>query len=289
MNIFKKKTYVPINIQRPDDEPAQVPIIKDGMWTKCPKCEKTIYVKELSDHKVCVVCKNPFRIGVNERLGITVDENTFSELFANIRTKNPMNFPNYEKKIDEVCKKTGIQEAVISGECEINGEKCIICIMDSNFIMGSMGSVVGEKITRSFEHATENNLPIVIFTASGGARMQEGINSLMQMAKISAAAARHNEKGLLYITVLTDPTTGGVTASFAMQGDVILSEPNALIGFAGARVIENTIKQKLPEGFQRAEFLLEHGFIDKIVKREELKNTIGNILKIHSIGGEEVL
>ena len=286
MNLFKKKTYVPINITRPENEQGG-PVIKDGLWTKCTKCLKIIYVKELSEHKICPGCKNLFRLSALERIHLTTDDNTFCELFDNVRSTNPMSFPGYEKKIEEVSQKSGINEAVVSGISSVLGEKCVICVMDSNFIMGSMGSVVGEKITRGFEHATKNNLPIVIFTASGGARMQEGINSLMQMAKISAAVARHSEKGLLYITVLTDPTTGGVTASFAMQGDIIISEPGVLIGFAGARVIENTIKQKLPEGFQRAEFLLEHGFVDKIVKREELKETIGAILKIHKAGGSQ--
>ena len=195
---------------------------------------------------------------------------------------NPIDFEGYEDKLQILRDKTSINEAVITGEGKINGQDTVIAVMDSNFMMGSMGSVVGEKITRAIERATAAKKPIIIFTASGGARMQEGIFSLMQMAKTSAALARHNEKGCLYVTVLTDPTTGGVTASFAMLGDIILSEPNALIGFAGKRVIEQTIKQKLPEGFQRAEFLLEKGFIDKIVDRKVMKDTLAEILSIHS-------
>ena len=188
-------------------------------------------------------------------------------------SKNPMNFPKYETKIKANQEKSGNVEAVVTGECEIGGNKAIIAVMDSNFLMGSMGTVVGEKITLAIEEATKRKLPIIIFTASGGARMQEGILSLMQMAKISSALAKHNEAGLLYITVLTDPTTGGVTASFAMLGDIILAEPKALIGFAGRRVIEGTIKEKLPADFQSAEFLLEHGFVDNIVERKRLKKS----------------
>ena len=195
--------------------------------------------------------------------------------------KNPLNYPNYDEKIQNLKEKTGLNDSVVTGKCQIYGKDCVLCVMDSSFIMGSMGSVVGEKITRAFEYATENELPIIIFTASGGARMQEGIVSLMQMAKVSAAASKHSEAGLLYVTVLTDPTTGGVTASFAMLGDIILAEPNTLIGFAGPRVIEQTIKQKLPEGFQKAEFLLEHGFVDAIIERQNLKKTLSTILKIH--------
>ena len=190
-------------------------------------------------------------------------------------------FPNYKEKLDKSMKKSKLKEGVITGEGRINGINSIIAVMDSNFMMGSMGTVVGEKITQAVERAIEKELPLIIFTASGGARMQEGILSLMQMAKVSSAIARLNEAGLLYVTVLTDPTTGGVTASFAMLGDIIISEPGALIGFAGRRVIEGTIKQSLPDNFQTAEFLLENGFIDKIVKRSELKSTIGDILMLH--------
>lgn len=199
-----------------------------------------------------------------------------------MKTLNPLDFPEYSEKIKSSQEASELNEAVVTGIGKIYGKDAVIGIMDSKFMMGSMGSVVGEKLTRAIERATKERLPVIIFTASGGARMQEGMFSLMQMAKTSAAIARHNEEGLLYIAVLTDPTTGGVTASFAMLGDIILSEPQVLIGFAGRRVIEQTIKQKLPEGFQSAEFLLEHGFIDKIVNRNELKKTLYRILDIHS-------
>ena len=202
-----------------------------------------------------------------------------------MKTEDPLNFPDYLEKIASVQEKTGLHEAVLTGEATINQQPVAIGIMDSNFIMGSMGTVVGEKITRLFERALAKNLPVVLFTASGGARMQEGIFSLMQMAKISAAVKRHSEAGLFYLTVLTDPTTGGVTASFAMEGDVILAEPQALIGFAGRRVIEQTIRQELPEDFQKAEFLLEHGFVDQIVPRTQLRERISQLLKLHTIKG----
>ena len=198
-----------------------------------------------------------------------------------MQPKNPMEYPEYQKVVKEAQKKAGIKEGVVTGVCRIHGLDSVIAIMDSHFMMGSMGSVVGEKITRAVEYATEHRLPVIIFTTSGGARMQEGIISLMQMAKVSEAVGRHDEAGLLYITVLTDPTTGGVTASFAMLGDIILSEPRALIGFAGQRVIKGTIHQELPEGFQRAEFQLEHGFVDAIVHRENLRDELGKILALH--------
>ena len=209
------------------------------------------------------------------------DEDSFNEFGKDIETEVGLDFPNYKEKLDKSMKKSNLKEGVITGEGRINGINSIIAVMDSNFMMGSMGTVVGEKITQAVERAIEKELPLIIFTASGGARMQEGILSLMQMAKVSSAIARLNEAGLLYVTVLTDPTTGGVTASFAMLGDIIISEPGALIGFAGRRVIEGTIKQSLPDNFQTAEFLLENGFIDKIVKRSELKSTIGDILMLH--------
>lgn len=217
-----------------------------------------------------------------ERIKNIIDDGTFEEFDKDMETSNPIDFEGYEEKIEKLSEKTGLKEAVITGEGKIHGMETVIAVMDSAFIMGSMGSVVGEKITRAVEKATELKLPVIIFTASGGARMQEGMFSLMQMAKVSAAVARHNKAGLLYITVITNPTTGGVTASFAMEGDIILAEPDALVGFAGKRVIEQTIKQHLPEGFQRAEFLLEHGFIDKIVRRQELKETLSVILELHS-------
>ncbi len=212
---------------------------------------------------------------------MTVDEGTFEELFTGIDTKNPLDFPNYLEKLSENRQKTGLDEAVLTGRAKIGGHSVALGILDSNFIMASMGTVVGEKITRLFELAMEERLPVVLFTASGGARMQEGIMSLMQMAKISAVVKRHSNAGLFYLTVLTDPTTGGVTASFAMGGDIILAEPQTLVGFAGRRVIESTVRENLPDDFQKAEFLQEHGFVDAIVKRQDLPTTISRLLRMH--------
>lgn len=215
-----------------------------------------------------------------------IDKDTFLEYDMNLETSNPLDFPGYTEKIEKAAESSNEKEAVITGEGNIYGEKAIICVMNPSFMMGSMGSVVGEKITRAIEKALKKRLPIIIFCASGGARMQEGILSLMQMAKTSAALGRLDDEGILYISVLTHPTTGGVTASFAMLGDIIIAEPGALIGFAGPRVIEQTIKQKLPEGFQRAELLLEKGFIDMIVKTEDMKRCLSQVLKLHSLGGD---
>ena len=246
-----------------------------------------IYKKEVTEYKLCPSCGAHFRLSPAERIAITCDEGSFEEFDANMLPENPMGYPDYEKVVEKAQAKAGIKEGVITGRCKIDGQDTVIAIMDSHFMMGSMGSVVGEKVTRAVEAATKEKLPIVIFTTSGGARMQEGIISLMQMAKVSEALGRHDEAGLLYVTVLTDPTTGGVTASYAMLGDIILSEPKALIGFAGQRVIQGTIHQKLPEGFQRAEFQLEHGFVDRIVHREKLREELGKILKMHADAGKE--
>ena len=281
MNLFKKKKYV--TIIRPQDEEIdeEEPKIPDGTWIKCNQCNGIIYKKELTKYKICPKCGGHFRLNASNRIAITCDEGSFVQFDKDMETQNPIDFPNYENVIKAAQKKSGLKEGVITGKCTIEGIETIICVMDNTFMMGSMGSVVGEKITRAFEKATELNLPIIVFTTSGGARMQEGIISLMQMAKISAAVRRHSDKGLLYITVLTDPTTGGVTASFAMLGDIILAEPKALIGFAGKRVIEQTIKQKLPEGFQTAQFQLNHGFVDKIVNRKRMKKMLATILRLH--------
>lgn len=278
--IFKKSKYIEVkNLENGDKKPN----IPSGMWVKCETCGKILYNKDLeSSIMTCENCRTHFRIGSRDRINYTIDKGTFIEYDKNMISDNPIDFEGYEDKLQIMQDKTLLNEAVITGEGKINGHNTVIAVMDSNFMMGSMGSVVGEKITRAIERATEAKRPITIFTASGGARMQEGIFSLMQMAKTSAAIARHNEKGCLYITVLTDPTTGGVTASFAMLGDIILAEPNALIGFAGKRVIEQTIKQQLPEGFQRAEFLLQKGFIDKVVDRKDMRDTLTEILEIHS-------
>lgn len=282
MDLFKnKKTSTNIEKKTNKHKFFAKPEVPTGLCIKCKGCGTTIYSKDMGPLKVCPECKFNFRLSARERIKMIADKNIFVEFDKDMYPKNPLSYPNYEEKVKGLKEKIGLSDAVVSGKCQIYGKDCVLCVMDSSFIMGSMGSVVGEKITRAFEYATENKLPIIIFTASGGARMQEGIISLMQMAKVSAAVAKHSNEGLLYITVLTDPTTGGVTASFAMLGDIIVAEPRALIGFAGPRVIEQTIKQKLPEGFQTAEFLLENGFVDHIVKREDMKKVLSTILKIH--------
>ena len=285
MNLFGKKSY--FSLDGSDDKKKSdrrkkrnEPSIPDGI--KCNTCKSIIYKKEVTEYKLCPECDAHFRMSPEERIAITCDEGSFIELDSGMKPKNPMRYPGYDEVIENAQKKAGIPEAVVTGHAKIDGYEVVLAIMDSHFMMGSMGSVVGEKVTRAVEYATEYRLPIVIFTTSGGARMQEGIISLMQMAKVSSAIARHDEAGLLYVTVLTDPTTGGVTASFAMLGDIILAEPKALIGFAGQRVIQATIHQKLPEGFQRAEFQLEHGFTDRIVHRKKLREELATILKLHS-------
>ncbi len=259
-----------------------------GKWVKCDKCKEIIYKEELrKNQSICPNCGNYFRMHINKRLKLIIDEHTYKKFDLNIETSNPLNMEDYTKKLKSIREKTGLEEAVACGTGKINGEEVVICIMDSGFLMGSMGVVVGEKITYAIEQAIEKKLPFIIFTVSGGARMQEGIISLMQMAKTTAALTKLDEAGLLYITVLTDPTYGGVTASFASLGDIILAEPGAMIGFAGQRVIEQTIGESLPEGFQTAEFLLEHGFIDKIVERKDLKETIYKLIQFHKRDKED--
>ena len=287
MNLFGKKSYFSLDgseDKKKNDrrKKRNEPSIPDGMWIKCNTCKSIIYKKEVTEYKLCPECDAHFRMSPKERIAIICDKGSFKELDIGMKPKNPMKYPGYDEVIENAQKKSGISEAVVTGHGRIDGYEVVLAIMDSHFMMGSMGSVVGEKVTRAVEYATEYRLPIVIFTTSGGARMQEGIMSLMQMAKVSAALARHDEAGLLYVTVLTDPTTGGVTASFAMLGDIILAEPRALIGFAGQRVIQGTIHQKLPEGFQRAEFQLEHGFADRIVHRTRIREELATILKLHS-------
>lgn len=279
-DLFKKNIRERVkDIDTEKGAKAQIP---DGMWVKCKKCGSIIYNEDLVFNQyVCPSCDHHLRIKPKDRIEVTFDKGSFEELFDKIKTQNPLNFKGYEEKLLSSKSKTESSEAVIVGVGEINGIKVAAAIMDSFFMMGSMGTVVGERITLITEYATKNRLPLIIFTTSGGARMQEGILSLMQMAKVSAAIAKHDEAGLLYITVLTDPTTGGVTASFAMEGDIILSEPDALVGFAGRRVIENTINEKLPDNFQKAEFLLEKGFIDAIVDRRNLKEKLYKILCLH--------
>ena len=258
-----------------------------GKWLKCDKCKEIVYKDTVrSNLNICPNCGNYFRMHIGKRLELIIDEGTYQKFDLHIDTTNPLGLEDYPKKIKTLREKTGLEEAVACGTGDINGEKVVICIMDSGFLMGSMGVVVGEKITYAIEQAVEQKLPLIIFSVSGGARMQEGIMSLMQMAKTTAALTKLDEAGLLYISVLTDPTYGGVTASFASLGDIILAEPHAMIGFAGKRVIEQTIGETLPENFQTAEFLLEHGFIDKIVERKDLKNTIHKLIQYHK-GGEK--
>ncbi|MDF7627198.1 acetyl-CoA carboxylase, carboxyltransferase subunit beta [Lactobacillaceae bacterium L1_55_11] len=252
--------------------------IPDGLFLACPYCGKEMYNKELGPYRVCANCGYGFRLQARERAVLMTTD--FHELDADLTQSDP-DFPGYADKLDRAKTQTDLQESVLTGTAKIEGEPVALGIMDSYFMMGSMGAKTGEKITRLFEYATQNRLPVVMFTASGGARMQEGINSLMQMAKISAAVAEHQEAGLLYLVVLTDPTTGGVTASFAMQGDITLAEPHALVGFAGARVIESTIHEKLPKDFQRVETLLENGFVDQVVPRPKLAQLIGKIVRLH--------
>lgn len=281
-NMFKK-TYTKIDTKyKQTGGPGEEPVIPEGLWRKCNKCGQPIYVEDVkNNYYVCPKCSGYFRVHAYRRIEMLVDEGTFEEWNKEMPFSNPLEFPGYEKKVLAAREKSRLNEAIVTGKGLIDGNPAVIGVCDARFIMSSMGHVVGEKITDAVERATKEKLPVIIFACSGGARMQEGIVSLMQMAKTSAALKRHHDAGQLFISVLTDPTTGGVTASFAMLGDIILAEPHALIGFAGPRVIEQTIGQKLPEGFQRSEFLLDHGFVDKIVEREDQKRVIGQILYMH--------
>jgi acetyl-CoA carboxylase carboxyl transferase alpha subunit/acetyl-CoA carboxylase carboxyl transferase beta subunit len=280
--MFKKTTYIPLGGKEEEKSKAEVPSVPEGLFIKCSHCGKTLYKEDVVNNVyVCPKCKGYFRIKANTRLKIVLDKASFEEWDTGLCNQNPLDYPGYDEKIKDLKERTRLDEAVKIGKGTIDGNEVVIGVCDSRFLMGSMGYVLGEKITRGIEKATELCLPVILFCCSGGARMQEGIVSLMQMAKTSAAIKRHSDAGLLYIPVLTDPTTGGVTASFAMLGDIILAEPGALIGFAGPRVIQQTIGQKLPEGFQRAEFLVEHGIIDGIVKRENLKKTLSSLVNLH--------
>lgn len=273
-----------INANTREEALTNEPFAPEGILTRCSGCGKNIFTDDfINNLSICPACGHHARLGARERIEMLCEEGSFTEWDKDFSVVNPLNTPGYEDKIKALKAKTGLDEAVITGCGLIGTNKVAILVMDTRFMMASMGSVVGEKITRAVERATEDRLPVIIFTCSGGARMQEGIMSLMQMAKTSAALKRHSEAGLLYITVLTDPTTGGVSASFAMLGDIILAEPDALVGFAGPRVIEQTIGQKLPEGFQRAEFLLEHGLIDAVVNRKDMKDTLESILSFHQV------
>ena len=282
-NMFKK-TYTKIDtIYRPKAGDSEEPSIPQGLWRKCNKCGQPIYVEDVvNNYYVCPKCDGYFRIHAYRRIEMLADEGTFEEWNQEMPFSNPLDFPNYEKKVAAAREKSHLNEAIVTGKAMIEGNPAVIGVCDARFIMSSMGHVVGEKITQAVEQATKEKLPVILFACSGGARMQEGIVSLMQMAKTSAALKRHHEAGQLFISVLTDPTTGGVTASFAMLGDIILAEPGALVGFAGPRVIEQTIGQKLPEGFQRAEFLVEHGLIDGIIRREDMKDTLARLLHMHT-------
>lgn len=264
------------------------PEVPEGLLRKCNKCGGIIIADDVKrGYYICPKCHGYFRIPAYRRIEMIADEGSFEEWDREMAFENPLSFRGYEEKVKKLKESTDLKEAVVTGKVEINGQKAVVGVMDGRFLMASMGQVVGEKITRAVERATEEKLPVILFACSGGARMQEGIVSLMQMAKTSSALKRHSDAGLLYISVLTDPTTGGVTASFAMLGDIILAEPKALIGFAGPRVIEQTIGEKLPKGFQRAEFLLEHGFVDQIVEREELKTVLARILAMHPAAKED--
>ncbi len=258
--------------------------IPGGLWVKCVSCNSVLYNKDLEDNlKVCPSCSYHFRLSAAERIAVIFDENSFAEFSAGLRSEDFLSFEDVEKysdRIEKSIKKTGLNDAIVTGTAKIDGYKVIAAVMDFSFMGGSMGSVVGEKFTRAAEQAVKDNVPFLVFTASGGARMQEGISSLMQMAKTSAAVARLNENKIPYIVIMTDPTTGGTTASFAMIGDIHIAEKGALIAFAGPRVIEQTIRQKLPKGFQRAEYLQEHGFVDLVLERKELKPYLARIIRL---------
>ncbi len=280
-NMFKK-TYTIIDTKYKSQKKEEEPSIPQGLWRKCNKCGQPIYVEDVTNNfYVCPKCGGYFRVHAWRRIEMLMDEGSFEEWDADMEFSNPLDFPGYEKKVQAAKERTKLNEAIVTGKGRISGQETAFGVCDARFLMSSMGHIVGEKIARMVERATAGKLPVIIYACSGGARMQEGLVSLMQMAKTSAALKKHHDAGQLFISVLTDPTTGGVTASFAMLGDIILAEPNALIGFAGPRVIEQTIRQKLPEGFQRSEFLLAHGFVDKIVERKDQKEVLAQLLRLH--------
>ncbi|GAD11944.1 acetyl-coenzyme A carboxylase carboxyl transferase subunit beta [Geobacillus kaustophilus GBlys] len=278
----KKKKYAPLPSEQARHE------VPEGVMTKCPQCKKIMYTKELIKNlRVCLSCGYHHPMPARERIASLLDDGSFREYDADMISVNPLGFPGYIEKLEEDRRKSGLNEAVVTGEGALDGHPLVIAVMDSSFRMGSMGSVVGEKITRAVERAHKQQMPFLIFTASGGARMQEGVLSLMQMAKTSAALKRFSNDGGLFISVMTHPTTGGVSASFASLGDYNFAEPGALIGFAGRRVIEQTVREELPNDFQTAEFLLKHGQLDAVIHRHELKETLAVVLDLHQKGGEE--
>lgn len=278
-NLFRRPRN---KLENQGSDELQRPEIPDELYVSCPGCKAMCAADDLeNNHGVCPFCGHHMRMGARRRIALVSDEGTFDEMWADIQGSDPIEFKDYQKKLEQARTRSGEKEGVVTGICRIDGMAAAIFAMEPDFIMGSMGTAVGEKITRLFEYALEKQLPVIGFCVSGGARMQEGIFSLMQMAKTTGAVKRHSDAGGLYVAVLTDPTTGGVMASFAMEGDITIAEPNALIGFAGPRVIEQTIRQKLKEGFQRSEFLLEKGFIDMICDRRELKKRLADILRLH--------
>ena len=282
-NLFRKKECTTIQ-STPSYSEAIIPNIPNGKWINCKKCKNIIYIEDIENNSyICPKCNYHFNISTYERVREIFDNKSFHVMFEDVVGTDPLKFPKYKQKIEKIRKNVNRTEGVLCGVGNINHKKVVAAIMDSSFMMGSMGCAVGERITRTVEYALNNSLPLIIFSASGGARMQEGILSLMQMAKTSAAIAKHSEKGLLYISVITNHTTVGVTASFAMLGDIIIAEPGATLGFAGKRVIENTINEKVPENFQTAEFMLEKGFIDDIVSRKKLKNYLSKLLELHGV------
>lgn len=275
----KKRSHYVVDRNRDESFPSD-------LMTKCESCKKIHLTKELDKNlKVCPACGYHHKMTAYERVNIFLDEGSFTSMDDHLQSANPLQFPGYLEKVQMDVKKTGLNEAVLTGEGLLLNQLVVVAIMDAHFRMGSMGSVVGEKITRAVERATQLRVPFIIFTASGGARMQEGVLSLMQMAKVSVALKRHSNEGLLYISIMTHPTTGGVSASFASVGDFNIAEPQALIGFAGRRVIEQTVREKLPDDFQTAEFLLEHGQLDAIFTRQEMREKIGTLVKLHTLGG----
>ena len=281
--IYEPKERQPaVNVRRPG---PQEDVRDASLWVKCPKCGSFLYNEDLvRSSKVCPDCGYHFRLTTKERIGMIADPGSFREFNADLQGGDPLHFPDYPQKLEKMRQQTGDEEAIVTGECTIEGEACILAVMSSFFIMGSMGTAVGEKFALAAEQALERKLPLIAFTASGGARMQEGLVALMQMGKTAAVLAKLDEARIPYFVVLTDPTTGGVTASFAMLGDVTIAEPDALIGFAGRRVVEQTVKQSLPQGFQRAEFLQDKGFVDMIVSRSDLRQTLARLIRFHQGG-----